>query len=404
MKSRSLSALTLLGAWAWSLSAGLGATTLSLQPGSDLVGELRHVEARHEHTLIDIARSHQVGFEAIRNANPDLNTWIPGEGARVLLPLQFVLPEAPRRDIVINLPEMRLYYFAADGKQVMSYPVSIGRMDWNTPLGTLKITEKRENPTWTPPQSVRESYAAQGKSLPAVVPPGPDNPMGEFAMRLSRPSYLIHGTNWSTGIGMRATHGCIRMDNNDIRTLYGRVPVGTSVNIVNQPFKAGWKGDVLYLEAHPPLEEFKADHSITPAIQRIMAVVGEKPARVDWTRVREVAEAATGVPQPVGYRGELTALPELRLGQRPAMAAVPEAAGDWFVQMGSFSEVDRARMLSARLEQEGFPVNVSQFSKGERPMYRVLLGPVQDRAAATDLGEQVARRMLIEGMVIQLPR
>ncbi|SEP92790.1 L,D-transpeptidase ErfK/SrfK [Ectothiorhodospira magna] len=296
--------LGLLGIGAWSLSAGLGATTLPLQPASDLVGALRHVEARYEDTLIDIARSHQVGFEAIRNANPHLNTWIPGAGSKVLLPLQFVLPDAPRRDIIINLPEMRLYYFTSDGQQVLTYPVSIGRMDWNTPLGTLRITEKRENPTWTPPQSVRESYAAQGKTLPAVVPAGPDNPLGAFAMRLSRPSYLIHGTNWATGIGLRATHGCIRMDNDDIRTLYGHVSLGTAVRIINQPFKVGWQGDTLYLEAHPPLEEFRADHSLTPAVERVMAVVGETPAQVDWAQVRKVAQAATGVPSPIGHRRE----------------------------------------------------------------------------------------------------
>jgi L,D-transpeptidase ErfK/SrfK len=268
----------------------------------DVVGELSHVEATYEDTLIDVARRHQVGFEAIRRANPELNTWIPGENARILLPHQFVLPDARRQDIVINLPEMRLYYFPLGESRVVTYPVSIGRMDWGTPVGTLDVIEKRENPTWTPPDSIRKAYAERGEALPRVVAPGPDNPMGEYAIRLSRPSYLIHGTNWSTGIGIRSTHGCIRMDNDDIGELYPRVSLGASVNIVNQPIKVGWRDGMLYLEVHPPLEELEDQaQGMDQAVTKVMEAVGERDARVDWQRVRRAIDELTGVPQVIGW-------------------------------------------------------------------------------------------------------
>ncbi|AHK78919.1 hypothetical protein M911_06890 [Ectothiorhodospira haloalkaliphila] len=276
-----------------------------LEEGVDVVGELSHAEAAYEDTLIDVARRHQVGFEAIQRANPELNTWIPGEGARILLPHKSVLPDARRQGIVVNLPEMRLYYFPQGESRVVSYPVSIGRMDWGTPVGTLDVIEKRENPTWTPPDSVRKAYAERGEELPRVVPPGPDNPMGAYAIRLSRPSYLIHGTNWSTGIGMRSTHGCIRMDNDDIGELYSRVSLGTSVNIVNQPIKVGWREGLLYLEAHPPMEELEDQaQGMDEAVKRVMEAVGERDARVDWQRVRAALNEVTGVPQVVGWEAD----------------------------------------------------------------------------------------------------
>jgi L,D-transpeptidase ErfK/SrfK len=256
-----------------------------LGPDSDLVGELLTVHARYEDTLIDIARAHGLGYHAIRNANPGVDPWVPGEGTPVALPRRHVLPRTRRSGIVINLPEMRLYDFTPGDGQLMTYAVSIGRMDWSTPVGTLSVIEKTEQPAWHPPASVRESYAARGQSLPARVPPGPDNPLGDFAMRLSRPSYLIHGTNWPEGIGMRATHGCIRLGPADIEHLFSRIPVGTHVHIVNEPVKAGWSGDTLYLEAHPVLEELQEPNNLTPAVRAVVAATGARMARVDWNAV-----------------------------------------------------------------------------------------------------------------------
>lgn len=397
-----------------------------LEEDSHVVGALQHVKARQEDTLIDVARRHRVGFQAIRLANPELNTWIPGEGARVLLPLMFVLPDAPREGVVINLPEMRLYHFqeasSGEGRRVTTYPVSIGRRDWGTPQGTLEVIQKREDPTWTPPDSVRQAYAARGKSLPDVVPAGPDNPLGAYALRLSRPSYLIHGTNWSTGIGLRSTHGCIRMDNDDIGMLFPHVDLGTPVHIIHQPVKAGWHDGVLYLEVHPPLEERAGEEAtMEGAMKRVMAVVDGREARVDWDRVRGVVNGADGVPRAVGWTEDHAPL--------PLMAAVADPGGDpsdgpldpgkdiperdeangegvedWFVRMGRFQDAERALVLSAHLEADGFASRVvggDQESAGWN--YSVLLGPLGGRDEAAALARRVSERTALEGEVTRWP-
>ena len=268
-----------------------------------VVGEVQVVHSRWEETLLDIARRHGVGFEEIVRANPGVNAWVPGEGTEVLVPTRFVLPDVPRRGIVINLPEYRLYYFpetpAGEPRRVVTHPVSIGRMDWDTPIGLHRITEMRRNPSWRPPDSVRAEYAAEGRRLPAVVPPGPDNPMGSRAMRLTLPSYLIHGTNRPEGVGMRVTAGCIRMYPEDVEALYEQVAVGTEVRIINQPYKVGWNGHVMYLEAHPPLEEFAeefAERSLTVLTEMVVAGTRERAAAVDWAGAEFIAGQARGVP------------------------------------------------------------------------------------------------------------
>ncbi|MCC5867582.1 MAG: L,D-transpeptidase family protein [Gammaproteobacteria bacterium] len=268
-----------------------------------VVGEVQVVHSRWEETLLDIARRHGVGFEEIKRANPGVNEWVPGEGTEVLVPTRFVLPDVPRRGIVINLPEYRLYYFPetppGEPRRVITHPVSIGRMDWDTPIGLHRITEMRRNPSWRPPDSVRAEYAAEGRRLPAVVPPGPDNPMGSRAMRLTLPSYLIHGTNRPEGVGMRVTAGCIRMYPEDVEALYELVSVGTEVRIINQPYKVGWNGHVMYLEAHPPLEEFAeefAERSLTVLTEMVVAGTRERAAAVDWAGAEFIAGQARGVP------------------------------------------------------------------------------------------------------------
>lgn len=226
-------------------------------PGSDVVGAVTTIRARADDTLIDIARRHGLGYEDIVIANPDVDVWLPGEGTSILLPTRYVLPSGPRRGIVLNLAEYRMYYYppVADGKRpiVMTFPMSIGRMDWATPLGRTRVVAKAHRPAWYPPESVRAEHEADGRPLPRIVPPGPDNPLGDHAMRLGLPGYLIHGTNRPAGVGMRVTHGCIRMFPEDIEYLFGLVSVDTPVRIVNEPVKMGWHGDELVLEVHRTL-------------------------------------------------------------------------------------------------------------------------------------------------------
>lgn len=269
----------------------------------DLVGRVQVAEAAHEDTLLDIARRHQLGHDEILLANPGVDRWLPGAGTRVTLPTRFILPAGERAGLVLNVPEMRLYYYPPAGKserpEVRTWPVSVGRMDWTTPLGSWKISRKQTDPAWYPPASIREEAAARGEPLPEVVPAGPDNPLGQFALRLSVPGYLIHGTNKPWGIGMRVTHGCVRMYPEDIAALYQDVAVGTPVRIVSQTVKAGWLLGTLYLEVHPPLEEDRPgrDQLLSAALDAIDAATqGRPPVRLSGRRIKQAVEKPSGYP------------------------------------------------------------------------------------------------------------
>ena len=226
----------------------------------DIFGQMQTVTASRNETLLDVARRYGIGQDEMVLANPYINRWLPEDGAKVVLPLRFIIPQAERTGLIINLPEMRLYYFPkpADKQklEIITHPVSIGRMDWNTPLGRTTIVRKQKNPTWTPPQSLKAEAISEGKPpLPDIVPPGPDNPLGEYALYLGLSGYLIHSTNKPFGVGMRVTHGCMRLYPEDIKELFNLVPTGTPVQIVNQPVKLGWQENLLFIELHPPLEE-----------------------------------------------------------------------------------------------------------------------------------------------------
>ena len=294
--------------------------------GYDVIGAVSTITAREEDTLVDIARRHGLGYEDIVRANPHVNAWLPGEGTEVVLPTRFVLPAGPRRGIVLNLAEYRMYYFPepkpGQPGHVMTYPISIGRMDWATPLGLTRVVSKVRNPTWFPPDSVREEHAADGRPLGRSVPPGPDNPLGQFAMRLSLPGYLIHGTNRPAGVGMRVTHGCIRMFPEDIEFLFERIAVDTPVRIINDPVKIGWEGERLVMEVHPVLEVAvpKADENaaapaatnvqvevdatpknpLTYVTEQFIAATGERAGKLDWQIAERLVEIADGIPATVG--------------------------------------------------------------------------------------------------------
>ena len=268
------------------------------------MGIVQIATARHEDTLSDIARRYDLGYEEIVAANPGMDPWLPGEGARVVLPTQFVLPDAPREGLVLNLAAMRLFYYPRPGAdephRVITHPIGIGREGWRTPQGTSHITEKIVQPTWTVPASVRREHANKGDPLPPVVPPGPNNPLGAFAMRLSLPSYLIHGTNQPWGVGLRVSHGCVRLYPEDIARLFPEVPEGTRVTIVNQPYVAGWLNEQLYLEAHQPLaEDAKRWGKSLKPMEQAVATKAVGPDAVNWDKARTVAHEARGIPIPV---------------------------------------------------------------------------------------------------------
>jgi len=297
--------------------------------GDEVFGEVQVVEARFEDTFVGLARTYNVGFEELKQANPGVDAWLPGAGTKITIPTRYVLPRAAQQGIIVNVAELRLYYFPADSKpppegvapgskRVITHPISIGRLDWGTPIGVTKVTSKVVNPSWYPPQSIRDEHAARNEPLPRIVPPGPDNPLGKHALRLALGSYLIHGTNLPSGVGMRVTHGCIRMFPEDIEAMYKTVPVGTSVNIVNQPVKLGWTADgTLYLEAHPALHESNVDGEgvadeadepvqespLTSLMRAYIAATDQRRVELDWNAAERVAQGGSGIPEAVSVAG-----------------------------------------------------------------------------------------------------
>jgi L,D-transpeptidase ErfK/SrfK len=271
-------------------------------PDVDLVGDIRVVYAAQHETLLDIARRHAVGYDEIIKANPGVDRWLPGEGTPVVLPTRYILPPAPREGIVLNVSELRLYYYPkpARGEKptVMTFPISVGRMDWKTPLGKTSVVTKQRDPAWYPPASIKAEHARDGDFLPDVVPAGPDNPLGRFALRLGISGYLIHGTNKPEGVGMRVTHGCVRMYPENIEWMFEHVPVGTPVYIIDKPVKVGWFAGTLFMEAHAPLEEDELPIQVTveDAMRAIQAKLGPEMYGVDQVAVQLVVEQASGLP------------------------------------------------------------------------------------------------------------
>ena len=324
--------LTLIMAALLAVTGPVYAEVFELPPeGYDVIGSVSTITARYEDTLVDIARRHGLGYYDIVRANPGVNVWLPGEGTEIVLPNRYVLPPGPREGLVLNLAEYRMYYFPepAEGKPayVYTYPMSIGRMDWETPIGITEIVAMARHPTWYPPQSVRDEHAAEGDPLPRIVPPGPDNPLGTRALRLGLPGYLIHGTNRPAGVGMRVSHGCVRMFPEDIEFLFDRLRVNTPVRIINAPVKIGWDGDALVAEVHPllesaqppveesaeQLEQLDADVDLPPpdpnskdplthVTEQFIVVTAEKAGKLDWDLVEDLVGRSDGIPEPVGTR------------------------------------------------------------------------------------------------------
>ena len=297
--------------------AALETRHFTLDGDDELIGETQVVFARYENTFSAIGRQYNLGYEEMRRANPGVDQWLPGEGTPIYLPTQTILPDTPRTGIVVNVPAMRLYYFttekstgekgsgeaAAPVIKVSTHPVGIGTEGWGTPFAETKVKDKARDPVWYVPASVRKEHAERGDPLPSVVPPGPDNPLGAYAMTLTLPGYLIHGTNKPAGVGMRSSHGCIRMYPEDIEALFGRVARGTEVRFVNQPVLAGWRDGQLYLEVHAPLAEeqhdlvAEADAALTRALERAGAAAAA--VQIDRDAIAKIVTEQRGIPLPV---------------------------------------------------------------------------------------------------------
>jgi len=281
------------------MSEPITALTFPLPKEGDIIGELQMTTVRRGESLGEIGRRYDIGVYEMIEANPNVDPWKPIAGTIVVVPTQFILPRGSKQGIILNLAEMRLYYFHPDKPLVTTHPVGIGKKGWSTPLiGETKILSKKKDPTWTPPSSIRREHAARGDILPVIVTAGPENPLGRYAFYLGmQGSILIHGTNRPGGIGVRGTHGCIRLYPEDIASLYHSVPVGTLVRIVHEPYKVGWHQNHLYLEAHQPLTEPRylgsdSTDNLSKTIER--AIAGSH--LVNWSSATMAAKTQNGYP------------------------------------------------------------------------------------------------------------
>ncbi|MGA0019006.1 MAG: L,D-transpeptidase family protein [Steroidobacteraceae bacterium] len=279
----------------------------------DLIGVLQVTHAQYEDTFVDLARRFNVGFEELVRANPTVDPWLPGEGREIVLPTQHLLPNAPREGVVINLAAMRLYFFVPTRKGetpvVYTLPIGIGKVGMATPQGRTRITRMAKNPSWRPGPGVRAEYRANGEILPAVVKPGPDNPLGTRAMYLGWPAYLIHGTNKPAGIGLRSSAGCIRLFPEDVEFLYDMIKPGIPVTVVNQPFVFGWHRGELFMQAYDVLEDDARDwrgaqrkllsRTLAGRLRKELAATGTE---IDWQAVGQLSRTPRGIAVPVSKR------------------------------------------------------------------------------------------------------
>ena len=282
--------------------------TFAIDPATDIVGVVQKTRATKEDTLTDIARRFNVGYEEIVRANPGVDPWLPGENREIIIPSQFILPNAPREGIVINAAAMRLFYYpkVKEGEQqyVHTYPIGIGKVGWKTPEGVTKLVRKQKDPTWRPTASIiKEHLKERGEKLDPVIGPGPDNPLGRYAFYLGWPTYMVHGTNKPAGVGLRSSHGCIRLYPEDIAVLFETAPLGTPLRVVNQPFLFGWHDGALHIQAFDVLEDDPRDWKKAQAkllnkamAERIQKELAARKEKIDWDAVARLSHEPRGIP------------------------------------------------------------------------------------------------------------
>jgi len=292
------------------------AETFTIERGSDIVGKIRTVTTQKGDTLYTIGRTYDIGIWEMQEANPKINVnkAMP-IGTNVVVPSEFILPPGDRSGIVINLAELRVYYFDADGATVSTHPLGIGRMGWRTPIGETTIILKREHPIWTPTESIRAESEERGVELPDAIPAGPNNPLGDYAMNLGWNGYMMHGTNAPQSVGSRASHGCMRMYAEDIKDLFERVTVGTKVRVIYEPYKLGTKDGQLYLEAHALFtdEYYNPDNQDeNELLQKAVAASNyTSSSQINWAEARELIHDDYGYP--VNITSTVNARPEQSL-------------------------------------------------------------------------------------------
>ncbi len=379
----------------------------SVPKGDDVIGRSAFISLEEGDTLPDIARHFSLGINGVSAANPGVDMWVPQAGERIILPLSFILPDAPRKGIVINLAAMRLFQFKGDGESmaVLTYPVGVGTEERPSPTGQMYVERKATRPTWHVPASIAKDHRKKGDPLPAAVLPGPQNPLGEYALYLSKTSYLIHGTNKPASIGLRATNGCIRLYPEDVKKLYANTPIKTPVSIVNQPYLLGQRNGVVYMEVHAPPEDLdvvKFDKIFT----KLRKIETESGRRLDWSKIKKVLAEARGVPVPIfelsqGSEKEGEETIEVKhpdeLYGRPE---IPELKTDaWSVLAADMHDEIDAMRLAAIINHQGPQIPARVLAKNLS--YRVIAGPFDDIGEAKDAIKRLKVDLEIDGVLIE---
>ena len=371
----------------------------SVAPEDTVAGSLGTIELRDGDALSAVARHFGLGYEEIVAANPELDPWVIGDHTIARVPLQFVLPKAPRRGIVINLAAMRLFHYPAPeaGSKVVTYPVGIGKEGRSTPTGSMAIASKKKHPTWRPTPNILNDHLKRGDPLPAVVPPGPDNPLGDYAMYLTAPRYLIHGTNKPYSIGLRASNGCIRLYPENVEQLFPTVPVREPVTIVNQPYLAGSRAGVFYLQAYQPHEEVNEAAAKQRIRNELKALEAARNQRFDWAKVDQILAEHRGIPFPISADSPsiasvlddavVIAHPGRFFGQ--PVVPPPDPSG-WHVLAAETASEISARRMAGIMNHQGPPIPARVMEVGER--YQVVAGPFSDQKSA----QKAARRLRVD--------
>ena len=373
----------------------------------DVIGRMGVIKLEKGDTLPDIARHFSLGINTVSAANPGIDIWVPEAGRRFLLPLSFILPDTPKNGIVINLAAMRLFYFKGNGEllAVSTYPVGIGTAQRPTPMGQMQVDRKKYRPTWYVPASIAEDHRKKGDPLPAKVPPGPSNPLGEYALYLSRSGYLVHGTNKPASIGLRATNGCIRLYPEDIKRLFKSTPLKTPVNIVNQPYLVGHRSGNIYLEVHTPFEE-TGTAELEKAYAKLRNFEKKSGHVLDWKKVKEVVAEARGIPVPIfetRHLSEKDVAETIQLKHPNKLYGkpeIPELKTDaWYVLAATSNDKDDALRLAAIINHQGPQIPARVLS--ERGRHRVLAGPFSNMSESEEAAKRLKIDLEIDGILVE---
>ena len=379
----------------------------SVAKGEDVIGRLAYIRLEKGDTLPDIARHFSLGINAVNAANPGVDTWVPQAGQRIMLPLSFILPDAPRKGIVINLAAMRLFQFKGDSAPmtVFTYPVGVGTEERPSPEGQMQVDRKANRPTWHVPASIARDHLKKGDPLPAAVPPGPENPLGECALYLSKSSYLIHGTNKPASIGLRATNGCIRLYPEDVKELFDRTPVKSPVNIVDQPYLIGQRDGIVYLEVHETPGD-RDDAEFDRIYARLRDIERESGRGLDWGKIKKVLAEARGIPVPIfetrrgGGKGIAEAVELRHPAELQGSPEIPELKKDaWAVLAADMNNEIDALRLAAIINHQGPPIPARVLS--ENGSHRVVAGPFKDIKEAKDAIKRLKIDLEIDGKLIE---